>query len=161
MKRAAEGRGDVLPIGTLAVEYRHAGAARGQQLGAGTPHARSAADDDHLLAVDLHANLLVWSGPIARVSPWLARLLLGPSARVVTRITSTLSRRRLAVGASRVKLSCVADRRGDHVAGRGRCDRASRQDRAHRRPAAPRRPRSRAGRDHRLLALRRAAATPN
>jgi hypothetical protein len=56
---AADAGRDVLAVRALAVEHRDAGPASGQQLGAGATHARSAADDDYFLAVDLHPNLLV------------------------------------------------------------------------------------------------------
>ena len=59
IERAADAGRDVLAVRTLAVEHRDTGPARGQQLGAGAAHARGAADDDHLLAVDLHPYLLV------------------------------------------------------------------------------------------------------
>src|SRR5262249_4254470 len=51
--------GDGLAIRTLAVEHGDLRAALVQKFGAGTPHPRSAADDDDLLPADLHSDLLV------------------------------------------------------------------------------------------------------
>src|SRR5271168_521192 len=59
---AADSGRDILAVGPFAVKDRDAGTTGVQQLGAGAAHARGAADDDDLLAVDLHPNLLVCSG---------------------------------------------------------------------------------------------------
>ena len=54
---AADTLGDGLAVGTLPVEHRDLRAMLVQQLGAGTPHPRRAADDDDLLPADLHPDL--------------------------------------------------------------------------------------------------------
>jgi hypothetical protein len=53
----ADAVSDGLAVRTLPVEHRDLRAALVQQLGAGTPHPRRAADDDDLLPADLHSDV--------------------------------------------------------------------------------------------------------
>src|SRR5581483_9814307 len=56
---ATDGGRDVFAVRSLTVENRDAGTPGVQQFGARAAHARSTADHDDLLAVDLHPYLLV------------------------------------------------------------------------------------------------------
>src|SRR5271166_6369066 len=80
---------------------------------------------------------------------------------IVTGLPCTLSRPCVTLSARRVKVGCAADRRGDGLGRGGRLRFAAGQDRADRRPARPGQTRSPTGRDHRVVAFRGAAATPD
>ncbi len=57
VERTAEALGNLLTVGTFAVENGDIGTALGEQFRGGASHPRCAADDDGLLPVDLHPDL--------------------------------------------------------------------------------------------------------